>query len=66
VAGDVLDPSSLQSIGSQLESAYRGDDSRPLLALMFDMKIVAQKLTITPIPGSNPQRYAAPTFEWQA
>jgi rubrerythrin len=51
---------------SRLESAYRGDDSRPLLALMFNMKIVAQKLTSTPIPGSNPPRYAAPTFEWQA
>ena len=51
---------------SRLESAYRGHDSQPLLALMFDMKIAAQKLTSTPIPGSNPARYAAPTFEWPA
>ena len=50
---------------SRLELAYQGHDARPLLALMFDMKFVAQKLTSTAIPGSNPPRYASPTFEWQ-
>lgn len=47
----------------RLEQAYRGDDSRPLLGLMFDMKFTAQKLTSTPIPGANPPCYASPTFE---
>jgi hypothetical protein len=51
---------------SRIQLAYQGQDSRSLLALMFDMKIMAQKLTSTVIPGSNPPQYAAPTFEWPA
>jgi rubrerythrin len=47
----------------RLESAYQGDDCRPLLGLMFDMKMTAQKLTSVPIPDADPPRYAAPTFE---
>jgi len=47
----------------RLELAYQGQDSRPLLGLMFDLKMVAQKLTAAPIPGSKPSHYAAPTFE---
>jgi hypothetical protein len=47
----------------RVELAYHGHDSRPLLGLMFDLKMAAQKLTAAPIPGSNPPHYAAPTFE---
>ena len=45
------------------EAAELTGDALPLLALMFDMKIAAQMLTSTLIPGSNPPRCASPTFE---
>jgi hypothetical protein len=50
----------------RFELAYHGHDSRPLLGLMFDMKITAQKLTSSPIPGANPPRFASPPFERSA
>lgn len=47
-----------------IEDAYgpRSTADANILGLMYDMKIVAQRLTSTPVPGTT--SFAAPTFEF--